>query len=120
METGATNKSNSEHRFKLAYFIKHKLSILYCVADGSYTDIFFIRHDKETASYRLSVIEKELCTGIFLRVHKKYIVNIYFVKKINCAACTLVMINDKEIPFARDRKNEIIAILTGQGHVPEE
>jgi hypothetical protein len=30
------------------------------------------------------------------------------------------MINDEEIPFARDRKDEIIAILTTQGHVPEE
>src|ERR1035437_345147 len=102
METEANNESRSNHRFKLAYFIVHKLSILYCLADGSYTDIFFIRHDKEKVSYRIGIVDKELCPDFFLRVHKKYIVNIYFVKKICCASCTLVMINDEVIPFARD------------------
>jgi two-component system LytT family response regulator len=117
METNAENESN---RFKYSFFINHKLCILYCVADGSYTDIIFISHDKETVSYRLGAVGKELCPEFFLRVHKKYIVNIYFVKSICCASCTLVMINGKVIPFARDRKDEIIAILTRQGHVPEE
>ena len=120
METNANNEDKGSHRFKNAFFIHHILSILYCVADGSYTDIFFIRHDKETVSYRLGLIANELCPEYFIRVHESYIVNIYFVKKICCASRTLIMINDEPVPFARDRKDEIIAILTSQGHVPEE
>jgi len=38
METNADNESNSDHRLKYALLIKHKDSILYCEAKGSYTD----------------------------------------------------------------------------------
>lgn len=106
-------------RFKYAFFTKHKYSIKYCKASRSYTIVNFIGYESEAVSYRLHIIEQELNPEFFLRVHKSYIVNIYCVKKICCGKCTLVLAHDEEIPFARDRKDEIISILK-QVHVPEE
>ncbi|MGD0709594.1 MAG: LytTR family DNA-binding domain-containing protein [Bacteroidales bacterium] len=112
-------KGKGPLRFKYAFFIKHKYSIEYCKASRSYTIVNFIGYEQEAVSYRLHIIEQELNPEFFLRVHKSYIVNIYCVKKICRGKCTLILSHDEEIPFARDRKDEIINILK-QVHVPEE
>jgi two-component system LytT family response regulator len=117
--TSGTSEGKNPLRFKYAFFIRHRYNILYCKADGSYTDIYFNEYPKEKASYRICIIEKELNPDFFLRCHYSYIVNIYCVKSICCRKCCLILKNNEEIPVSRDKKDEVIAILR-KVFVPEE
>jgi two-component system LytT family response regulator len=113
MNNSATNESKSNLRFLYAFFIKHKCSILYCEAVGSYTLIHFSCHDPEKAAYRLHMIEEELNDEYFIRCHRSYIVNIFSIRSIVCRnkQLKLELASGEEIPVARDRKKLVKDLL---------
>ena len=83
--------------------------ILYCSADGSYTNIFCNNGKRYMASRKIGQIEKELTHECFFRCHKSFIINLYFVshleKKINhTRAAKVVLMNGVRVNCAYNNK----------------
>lgn len=97
-------------RFKYAFFIRHKDSILYCTASGSYTNIYYNCYEPERVSYRICIVEKEIGLNNIVRCHESYIVNINGVHTIvHCHRNTkLELITGIEIPVSRTYKDDVI------------
>ena len=56
--------------------------ILYLKAAGGYTDIYLQNGRRITVSERLKLLEKRLPGKPFIRVHRSFLVNLYFVRGI--------------------------------------
>ena len=56
----------------------------------------------------MSEVEKELEPYGFVRIHKKYLVNLRYVKKVSTRDDTVVMYNDVVLDMSRRNKNDIL------------
>ena len=56
----------------------------------------------------MSEAEKELEPYGFVRIHKKYLVNLRYVKKVSTRDDTVVMYNDVVLDMSRRNKNDIL------------
>jgi two-component system, LytTR family, response regulator len=65
--------------------------ISHCVAEGSYTWVYFDNRDPVLATRRLSVIQKLLKEFYFIRCHKSFLVNTSHIKEF-CAQGKNVLI----------------------------
>jgi|AKZA01.1.fsa_nt_gi Response regulator of the LytR/AlgR family len=79
-------------------------SILYAKAEGSYTHIFTIEKDFFECIYLSQTLKKINCTS-FIRVHKSYIINMKYIKKINSK--NILLINNSSIPLSRLLKKDV-------------
>ena len=70
--------------------------IVYCEADGNYTNITLLKGKTELVFERLGEIAERLCSQHFIRVGRSLIINKKYVHKINVrdAACQLVANNN--------------------------
>lgn len=87
--------------------------ICYFKAEGSYTQIFFASNTKMLVSKNLKHFEFIL-TNIkgFIRIHRSFIVNISFAKKIlRKDGATIILENNIELPVADDKIEIIIESL---------
>jgi len=87
--------------------------ICYFKADGSYTQIYFVSNTTMLVSKNLKHFEFVL-GGInsFLRIHRSFIVNINFVKRIfRKDGGMLVLENNAELPVAEDKMELILEAL---------
>lgn len=57
--------------------------IIYCKADGSYTEVYLLNGKKITTSRLLKSLEELLPEQTFYRIHKSYIVNLNLIKRYN-------------------------------------
>lgn len=57
--------------------------ITHCVADGSYTWVYFDNREPILATRRLNVFQSLLKENIFIRCHKSFLVNVYFIKEFH-------------------------------------
>lgn len=57
--------------------------IIYCKADGSYTEVHLINGKKIIASKLLKSLEELLPQATFYRIHKSYLVNLNLIKRFN-------------------------------------
>ncbi len=87
--------------------------ICYFKAEGSYTNIFFADNSNLLVSKNLKHFEFVL-SGInhFVRIHRSYIANINYVKKvIRKEGGMLVLENKSELPVGEDKIDRIIQSL---------
>jgi two-component system LytT family response regulator len=79
--------------------------ILYCMADGNYTNVYFINGEKIMISQTLKVYDRILSPHNFFRIHNKYLVNIGFIKKYTRGKTGYVILeNDIELPVSETYK----------------
>ena len=87
--------------------------ICYFKAEGSYTNIFFEDNSTLLVSKNLKHFEFIL-SGVnhFVRIHRSYIANINYVKKIIRKEGGILMLENKsELPVAEDKIDRIIDLL---------
>ncbi|MCB0531447.1 MAG: response regulator transcription factor [Lewinellaceae bacterium] len=87
--------------------------IVYCQADGNYTNIFLEGRQKEMLFVKpLKEIEEMLHGGDFFRTHNSYLANLKKVRQyIKGEGGELKMSNDRLVPVARPKKQELLQRL---------
>ncbi len=94
------------------YEFVEKNDIVCCEADGSYTTIHLNANKKVISSYNLKRLNDLLQENGFFRIHKSYIINTKFIKKIlNSDGGSVLLENEMLIPIARRRKDEFLQNL---------
>lgn len=96
------------------YFIKILLEeILWFESDKNYIQIVTL--DKShTIRSSLKKLEEELPSDLFIKCHKKYIVNINHVKSFNSSS---VLIKNKSIPVSRNQKSEVYKAIKNADYI---
>lgn len=84
--------------------------IIYCKAEGNYTRIYF-QNMNIIVTKVLKCYESILPTGIFIRIHKSYIVNINFILCFKGNKRVLLKTNI-ELPVSRRRRSFIVKELS--------
>lgn len=110
-------KDNSRHRIALAttnsYEFVQVENILYCVAEGSYTRFFLASGGERFVSRHLKYYEKLLTGYQFFRPHQSCLLNLKHINKIlRTDGGTVQMANGKQLPIARNKKQELIDLLS--------
>ncbi|HMQ08007.1 MAG TPA: LytTR family DNA-binding domain-containing protein [Saprospiraceae bacterium] len=83
--------------------------IVYCAADNNYTQIHSLEGKHILASRTLKEIEIMLEDHDFLRIHQSYLINLRHLKKYSRGqGGTVIMINNKELPVSRSKKNDFL------------
>ena len=86
--------------------------IIYCKADGNYSNIYFKDENKELISKKLKEIEIIINNDRFYRVHNSYLVNLNYVKEfVRNDGYHVVLDNGLSIPVARSRKDTVLDLL---------
>lgn len=87
--------------------------IIYCKADGSYTEIYLLNGKTITTSKLLKVVEELLPSQTFYRIHKSYVVNLNLIKRYNKSEGHQVLMESNTLLDVSDRnKKEFIERLT--------
>lgn len=85
--------------------------ILYCIAEGSYTDIHLADSKVFTSTKNLKEFEDELPKELFCRIHHGHIVNITHIKEVRKGRGGSVIMSDKcELEIAVRRKDEFLKL----------
>lgn len=89
-------------------FIKYQ-DILYLEADSRYTTFHLINQKKVIASKNMCDYEQRLCAVGFFRVHKSYMVNLSYIKRIHKKNGNYLEFHNSKItiPIARRRYNDL-------------
>ena len=88
-------------------------NIIYCKADGNYTEIFLKEGKKEMVSKKIKTMEKLFNDNIFFRVHNSYLVNIHYIKEfIKGEGQYLILENQMKIPVSRSKRTSLIDLLS--------
>ena len=74
--------------------------ILWCHAEGSYTEFVMQEGEKITVSKHLKTYENLLTDHGLIRVHRSYLVNIYNISKIERSKGELKMKNGEKLPIS--------------------
>ncbi len=65
------------------FIIINPADIIYCQAEGNYTEIFMINGEREVITTNLGKIEKDLPDSSFYRVSRSHIVNINYILRVD-------------------------------------
>jgi len=85
--------------------------IVYCKANGNYSEVYFKDAKKEMLSKKLKDIE-EVTNQSFYRAHNSYLVNIDYIKEfVKTDGPYLVLKDGTTIPVSRSRKSDLLALL---------
>lgn len=83
--------------------------IMYCLADGSYTNIVLSNHKKLTISKRISEVELQLDGAQFVRIHRSHLVNLqHAAQYVNHSANVIIMANGEELKVAEEKKKDVL------------
>ena len=85
--------------------------ILYLEGDINYTYFHFQFQKRILISHSLKYFEADLLPRGFLRIHRSYLVNSRFVKRINLADSTITLVDGTELRVARRRIKEIAGFI---------
>jgi two-component system, LytTR family, response regulator len=84
-------------------------NIVYCESENNYTRFYTTDGQQHLVSKNLGDIQEVLEERNFLRVHRKYLVNLDHIKKyVRGEGNYLVLSNDANIPVARSQKEKLI------------
>lgn len=130
IEKAIANKNNKDNSLKLELMMKSiqenqfdkiavptidgiqfvtKNQIMYCESDGNYVVYYFSNNNRLVSTNILKNVEELLFENNFFRLHRSFIVNIDYVKKvIKTGFGAAIMQNEIEIPIARRRRNEFL------------
>ncbi len=88
-------------------------SIIYCESESNYTFIYLTGNKKVLLSKTLKEIEKSLDHPNFFRVQNSYLVNLNHIKEyIRGEGGELIMSNGDEVRVSRNKKEELLGLLT--------
>jgi two-component system LytT family response regulator len=82
-------------------------------ADGNYTDIFLESGKKLKSTKSLADYEKSLPGDIFLRIHKKHLINRTHVNTIKKGDGLIIMADGSVLEISRLKKAHILSVLAG-------
>lgn len=88
--------------------------IIRCEADNNYTIIYFTGNKRYiVVTKTLSTLDATLNESGFFRVHRKYLINFKYIKKIfkNKKNPSVVMIDGAELPIAESRYDEFMELI---------
>lgn len=89
--------------------------IIYCEADKNYTIIHIASGTTLTVSKTLKSVEELLPQDPFFRIHKKYLVNLNYIKKYSRVhGHKIMMENGNMLDVATRRTEEFIKVITAQ------
>ena len=88
--------------------------IVYCHANGNYTQFFLADGKKVMISKTLKEAEGALDPDIFLRIHKSYIINLQYIKRFHTRDHLLILRDGTELPVSQRRKAQVIRTLRGE------
>ena len=87
--------------------------ILYFESDGSYVSIYQKEQSKPLlVTKSLREFEEILNNDQFYRVHNSYLINLKYLKKILRNDSEIVMSNEKILPIARSKKQDLLSKIT--------
>ncbi len=88
-------------------------NIIVCESDSNYTHVRLNTGKKLLVSKTLKEIEEILDMPPFFRVHHSFLVNLQFaVRYLKGEGGSLVLNNDMTIPVSRNKKEELLKIIT--------
>jgi two-component system, LytTR family, response regulator len=86
--------------------------IITCKADNNYTEFSFIDGSKILISKTLKKVEEQLKDFGFIRVHKKYMVNLNHIKSYQKGKTgSLIMIDNSEVIITTSKKTILLEML---------
>lgn len=83
---------NTRSGFKLV----DPADILYCEADGAYTVVYLTNGSELTDSNYLSLVEKKLPNGLFIRINRSLLVNMAYIQRIDRKKREVFLVSEKE------------------------
>ena len=83
--------------------------IIYCMADGNYTEIVFANERREIISSNLGSMEKELSDDGFFRVSRSALINLRYLTHVDTKSgfCRLQAESVMEVKVARNRLGKL-------------
>lgn len=86
--------------------------IIYCKAEGKYTDFYLVNRKKILSSRNLGEYATMLDPNYFFRIHHSYVVNIKHITKISKKdGYSCEFINGISLPIAKRRQEEFIKFI---------
>jgi two-component system LytT family response regulator len=76
------------------FILEEKEHITHCIAAGSYTKIFFDNKEPILATRRLNIFQALLNENHFIRCHRSYLVNEFFIKELHVNEEKLLILQD--------------------------
>jgi two-component system LytT family response regulator len=101
-----SNKSLIISNINFAEVIQLDEIVLF-VANGSYSEVILENNKRIIASKNLHWFEQKASDQIFFRVHKSYIINLLFVRKVFHNEFKIELQNGRCIPLSRGKKQEL-------------
>ncbi|MCF8367718.1 MAG: LytTR family transcriptional regulator [Bacteroidales bacterium] len=103
------NNLNNKNRIKLntreGYILIDPNEIIFCRADGSYTEIHQTTSSTEVSTFNLGKIADYLTAKNFFRISRSAIINLNFLKEVNRKKKTCTLLFDgKEMVFDIPKK----------------
>ncbi len=90
--------------------------ILYCQADGNYTEVYLLDGHRIIVSKNLKMIEQSLPKDLFFRPHQSYLINLHCISRFSTGDdAEIELTNRKMIPIARSKRKlftEVISSIT--------
>lgn len=92
------------------YYVKIA-NILFCAADGAYTTFHLHSGEQIIISKTIKEYDDLLTAYNFIRAHKSYLVNSYFIKKFDKTYNNIILDNDQEIPVSIRKREHVLSLL---------
>ena len=92
------------------YFVKVN-DILYCSAEGAYTQFYFNQSDPILVSKNLHAYEELLTPSGFIRTHHSCLVNPAHIKMYDRKTESLVLEGGHSVPVSQRKRDQVIQIL---------
>lgn len=92
------------------YFIKVN-DILYCMAEGAYTQFFFQNADPILVSRNLHTHEELLTPSGFIRTHHSCLVNPIHIKMFDRKTESLILTSGHSVPVSQRKRDSVIQLL---------
>lgn len=90
----------------------HTADIIYCEAQGSYTNILLKGKSKALVSRNLKDFENLLADSGFCRVHHSFLINMSHVRKyVKGEGGYVIMTDDHHVDVSRRKKDEFLKLL---------
>ncbi len=87
-------------------------SILYCIAEGAYTNVFLIGGKKIVASRTLGDFERQLTTHNFFRIHHSNLINLRHVKEFQrFNGGYVIMDNNEKLEVSHRKRSDFLKAL---------
>ena len=101
-------------RDKSAIHVIKIKDLLYCAADGGYTQFYLSSGQRIISSKGLKLYDQTLGNAGFFRVHHSYLVNHQYIVKFNRLESTLLLENGHLIPVSSRRKEILESLLSSK------